>query len=143
MFKICKYITIIYTIIKFFFSLNGKGNKQSNKGNTSRMFNANDISARSYVLSDFSVCRLAPKLLQNHPDTKYVRKDKCHTLGRKLRIFKIDSSVLRLPDLVSSCVTKFAGQHSALVRVFQFPSSDSYSTCLNLTRTSYPNPTRK
>lgn len=107
------------------------------------MFNANDISARSYVLSDFSVCRLAPKLLQNHPDTKYVRKDKCHTLGRKLRIFKIDSSVLRLPDLVSSCVTKFAGQHSALVRVFQFPSSDSYSTCLNLTRTSYPNPTRK
>ena len=46
------------------------------------MFDANNISARGYVrhVSGFDVCRLASKLSQRHPDTKYSQKRKYHTL---------------------------------------------------------------
>ena len=43
------------------------------------MFHANNISARSYVrdIRLLNACRLAAKLLQHHPDRKYILKQKC------------------------------------------------------------------
>ena len=98
----CKYNTIICFQLNrliFFLSLNGKLTSQkATKNSTSRIRDANNITARSYDrhIKLFCLYRLARKLLQHHPDTRYIRKQKCHTLSSKnipKNIFSLKSAI--------------------------------------------------
>ena len=68
------FLTKLYKIL---LSLNSKTSKHQE---SLRIFDAINISARSYIRRGRFKCKLAPKLLKHHPDTKYIRKQKCHVL---------------------------------------------------------------
>ena len=52
---------------------------KNQQNSTSRMLDVKTFQSEVMrVISGFHVCRLTPKVLQHHPDTKYTQKQKCH-----------------------------------------------------------------